>query len=110
MVNPNGANFKIMKVTLTEAHSVVYQQITHQISVDIDGTGYIIRNAEDDNGCEYYVSSPNLNNGYFINLNEMEDGELKQLIEKIANVTYDDYLFGDHKVGKEIDIEQLEDY
>ena len=99
-----------MKVTLIEAHSVVYQQITHQITVDIDGTEYIIRHAEDDNGSEYYVSSPNLNNGYFMNLYEMEDGEVKELIEKLAHAAYDDYLFGESKVGKEVDLETLEDY
>jgi hypothetical protein len=99
-----------MKITLKEAHSIVYQQITHQITVDIDGTEYIIRHAEDDNGSEYYVSSPNLNNGYFMNLYEMEDGELKELIEKLANAAYDDYIFGESKVGKEVDMETLEDY
>ena len=109
MVNPNGVNFKIMKVTLKEAHSVVYQQITHQISVDIDGTEYIIRNAEDDNGVEYYVFNENLDNGW-VRTHTIEDVDLRETIELLANAAYDDFLFGESKVGKEVDMEELQDY
>ena len=45
-----------------------------------------------------------------MNLYEKEDGEVKELIEKLAHAAYDDYLFGESKVGKEVDLETLEDY
>lgn len=99
-----------MKTILKESHRVVYEMRTHQIVVEIDGVEYIIRNAEDDNGVEYHVLSDNLNGGQWMKPHEIEDEELKDAIEKLANAAYDDYIFGESKVGKEVDMEELEDY
>ena len=99
-----------MKVILKESTHVVYQQTTHQIKVDIDGTEYLIRNSEDDNGVEYFVWSENLNDGKWTKPYDLEDGDLKEAIEKLANAAYDDFIFGDSKVGTEVDLEELEDY
>ena len=99
-----------MKVTLKEATSVVYQKTTHQITVDIDGVEYTIRQSEDDNGCDYYVYSETLNDGNVMNTYDLEDGELKDVIEKLAETCHDDYLFSNSKEGKEIDMDELNDY
>ena len=99
-----------MKVILKESTHVVYQQTTHQIKVDIDGTEYLIRNSEDDNGVEYFVWSENLNDGNWTKPYDLEDEDLKETIEKLANAAYDDFIFGDSKVGTEVDLEELEDY
>lgn len=99
-----------MKVILKESTRVVYQQTTHQIKVDIDGTEYIIRNSEDDNGVEYFVWSENLNNGNWTKPYDLEDEDLKEIIEKLANAAYDDFIFSDSKVDTEVDLEELEDY
>lgn len=99
-----------MKVILKESTRVVYEKRTHQISVDIDGTEYLIRNSEDDNGVDYHVWSENLNNGNWTNPYDLEDGDLKETIQKLANAAYDDFLFSDSKVGSEVDLEELEDY
>ena len=98
-----------MKVTLKEATEVVYQKTTHEITVDIDGKEYIIRNSEDDNGTEYYVLNEDLGDNW-IQPHTIEDEELKDLIQKLANAAYDDFIFGERKVGKEVDLEELEDY
>lgn len=99
-----------MKVTLTQATDVVYQKTTHEITVDIDGVEYIIRHTEDDNGVDYYVYSENLNDGNWMNPYDIEDEDLKDVIEKLANAAYDDFIFGDSKVGLEVDMEELNDY
>ena len=99
-----------MKVTLVEATQVVYEKRTHEITVDIDGVEYIIRNSEDDNGVDYYVYSENLNDGNWMNPYNIEDEELKDVIEKLANAAYDDFIFGNSKIGKEVDMEELNDY
>lgn len=99
-----------MKVTLTQATNVVYQKTTHEIAVDIDGVEYIIRHTEDDNGVEYYVYSENLNDGNWMNPYDIEDEDLKDVIEKLANAAYDDFIFGDSKVGLEVDMDELNDY
>ena len=98
-----------MKVTLIEATEVVYQQTTHQIKVDIDGKEYTIRNSEDDNGVEYYVFNEDLDDGW-VRPHNIEDVDLREIIEKLANAAYDDFIFGERKVGKEVDLEELEDY
>ena len=98
-----------MKVTLKEASDVVYQRTTHQIKVEIDGIEYTIRNSEDDNGCDYHVYSESLNDGNFMNPYDLEDGELKESLIRLAEGAYDDYTFGSQiKVGDEINIEELE--
>jgi hypothetical protein len=99
-----------MKVTLKEPTQIVYEKRTHEITVDIDGVEYIIRNSEDDNGVDYYVYSENLNDGDWMNPYDIEDEELKDVIEKLANAAYDDFIFGDSKVGLEVDMDELEDY
>lgn len=99
-----------MKVTLKEHTQVVYQKTTHEIKVDIDGVEYIIRNSEDDNGVEYFVWSENLNDGNWINPYDIENIELKNVIEKLANAAYDDFLFSEEKVGKEVNVDELNDY
>lgn len=99
-----------MKVTLKQEHRIVYQKTTHQIIVDIDGTEYIVRQSEDDNGADYLVLSDNLNNGNWIDIYKVEDEELRDVLEKLANAAYDDFIFGDSKVGQEVDLEELEDY
>jgi len=98
-----------MKVILKEATDVVYQKTTHQITVDIDGTEYIIRNSEDDNGVEYYVFNKDLDNGW-VRPHTIEDVDLRETIELLANAAYDDFLFGESRVGKEVDMEELQDY
>ena len=62
-----------MKVTLKEAHEIVYEKITHQIKVEIDGVDYLIRQSEDDNGCDYYVWSDSLNGGQWTTPSEIDD-------------------------------------
>jgi hypothetical protein len=99
-----------MKVTLKEASDVVYQRTTHQIKVEIDGIEYTIRNSEDDNGCDYHVYSESLNDGNFMNPYDLEDGELKDVITKLAETCYDEFLFSVSRVGKEVDLDELEDY
>lgn len=99
-----------MKVTLTQSTQVVYQKTTHEITVDIDGVEYIIRHSEDDNGVDYYVWSENLNDGNWMNPYHIEDEELKDVIEKLANAAYDEFLFSDSREGQEINLEELEDY
>ena len=99
-----------MNVVLREGHQIVYQKTTHQIEVEIDGVNYIVRQGEDDNGVDLYVLSDDLNDGNWIDPYDMEDGELKDALVKLANVAYDDYLFGGSKVGSEIDLDELEDY
>ena len=98
-----------MKVILKEATDVVYQKTTHQITVDIDGTEYTIRNSEDDNGVEYYVFNKDLDDNW-IRPHTIEDVDLRETIELLANAAYDDFLFGESKVGKEVDLEELQDY
>ena len=97
-----------MKVTLVEAHDVVYQQLTHQIKVDIDGEEYIIRQTEDDNGCEYYVFHKDFDG--WKNPYNLEDGELKDIITKLADVAHDDFIFSTSNEGKEVDMDELNDY
>ena len=99
-----------MKVTLKEGHKIVYQMTTHQIEVEVDGVDYIIRQGEDDNGAEYHVLSDTLNDGRWMNPYDMEDGELKDIILKLAEVAYEGFLFSDSNVGKEIDMDELNDY
>ena len=99
-----------MKVTLTEESRVVYERRTTQIKVEIDGVEYTIRNSEDDNGCDYYVYSESLNDGNFMDPYDLEDGELKDVIQKLAETCYDDFLFSESRVGKEVDLEELNDY
>ena len=99
-----------MKVTLKEHTQVVYQKTTHEIKVDIDGVEYIIRNSEDDNGVEYYVWSENLNDGKWMNPCDIEDELLKDAIEKLANAALDDFIFSESNEGKEVDMEELNDY
>ena len=99
-----------MKVTLKEHTQVVYQKTTHEIKVDIDGVEYIIRNSEDDNGVEYYVWSENLNDGKWMNPRDIEDELLKDAIEKLANAALDDFIFSESNEGKEVDMEELNDY
>ena len=98
-----------MKVTLKDSTRVVYEKRTSQIIVDIDGKEYTIRNSEDDNGVEYYVFNENFEKGWAAP-HELEDGELKDVLEKLAETCYDDFIFGETKVGKEVDLEELEDY
>ena len=99
-----------MKVILKEESRIVYERKTTQIKVDIDGVEYTIRNSEDDNGCDYHVFSETLNDGHFMNPYDLEDGELKDVITKLAETCYDDYLYSSSKVGQEVDINELEDY
>jgi hypothetical protein len=99
-----------MKVTLTDESRVVYEKRTTQIKVEIDGVEYTIRNSEDDNGCDYHVYSESLNDGVFMNPYDLEDGELKDVIIKLAETCYDDFLFSDSRVGQAVDLEELEDY
>jgi hypothetical protein len=98
-----------MKVTLKDSTRVVYEKRTSQIIVDIDGKEYTIRNSEDDNGVEYYVFNENFEKGWTAP-HELEDGELKDVLEKLAETCYDDFIFSERKVGKEIDLEELENY
>ena len=98
-----------MKVVLKKAHEIVYQKTTHQIEVDIDGVDYIIRQGEDDNGVDLFVLSDDLNDGNWIDPYDMEDGELKDALVKLANVAYDDFLFSSSEVGKEIDLNEIEE-
>jgi hypothetical protein len=98
-----------MKVTLKDSSRVVYEKRTSQIIVDIDGQEYIIRNSEDDNGVEYFVFNDNFEKGW-TPPHELEDGELKDVLEKLAETCYDDFIFSERKVGKEVDLEELEDY
>jgi hypothetical protein len=98
-----------MKVTLKESTNVVYQQTTHQIKVDIDGKEYTIRNSEDDNGVEYYVFNEDLDNGW-IRTHTIEDVDLRETIELLANAAYDDFIFSERNVGLEVDMEELQDY
>jgi hypothetical protein len=98
-----------MKVTLREESRIVYEKRTSQIVVEIDGIEYTIRNSEDDNGCDYYVYSESLNDGNFMNPYDLEDGELKESLIRLAEGAYDDYTFGSQiKVGDEINIEELD--
>ena len=99
-----------MKVTLKDSTRVVYEKRTTQIKVEIDGVEYTIRNSEDDNGCDYHVYSESLNNGVFMNPYDLEDGELKDVIIKLAETCYDDFLFSESREGKEVDMEELNDY
>jgi hypothetical protein len=99
-----------MKVTLKESTEIVYQKTTHQIKVEIDGHEYTIRNSEDDNGVEYYVKSENLDPYTWFRPHNIEDVTLRETIELIANAAYDDFIFGERKVGKEVDLEELQDY
>lgn len=99
-----------MKVTLKEGHQIVYQKTTHQIEVEIDGVDYIVRQGEDDNGVDLYVLSDDLNDGNWINPYDMEDGELKEVLVKLANSAYDDFIFSSSNVGKEVDLDELEEY
>jgi len=98
-----------MKVTLKEGTRVVYERVTKQITVDIDGEEYIIRNSEDDNGCDYYVFHKDFEKGW-TNPYDLEDGELKEVIQKLAETCYDDFLFSESREGKEVDMEELNDY
>lgn len=99
-----------MKVTLKQEHRIVYQKTTHQIEVEIDGVEYVIRQGEDDNGVDLYVLSDDLNDGNWINPYDMEDGELKDVLVKLANAAYDDFIFSSSNVGKEVDLDELEEY
>jgi hypothetical protein len=87
----------------------VYEKRTNQIIVDIDGREFIIRNSEDDNGCEYFVYSETLTDNW-IDPNVLEDSELKDVLINLANAAYDDFIFGESRVGKEVDLEELQDY
>jgi hypothetical protein len=98
-----------MKVTLKDSTRVVYEKRTSQIIVDIDGQEYIIRNSEDDNGVEYFIFNENFEKGW-TNPHELEDGELKDVLQKLAETCYDDFIFSERKVGKEVDLEELQDY
>jgi hypothetical protein len=98
-----------MKVTLKDSTRVVYEKRTSQIIVDIDGKEYTIRNSEDDNGVEYYVFNENFEKGW-VRPHNIEDDDLREIIEKLASAAYDDFIFGETKVGKEVDLEELEDY
>lgn len=95
-----------MKVTLKESHSVVYQMITHQIRVDIDGTEFIIRQTEDDNGCDYSIYSPLSGNGW-VSPYSLPDSELKEVLIKLSASAYDSSLFGGDSVGEELDLQLL---
>jgi len=99
-----------MKIILKESHRIVYERRTHEITVDIDGVTYTIRNSEDNNGADYYVMSDNLNDGNWINPYDIQDGELKDVIMTLANAAYDDFIFGESNVGDEVDMEELSDY
>lgn len=99
-----------MKVILKEGSRVVYERTTTQIKVEIDGVEYIVRNSEDDNGCDYLVWSENLNNGNWTDPYNLEDSELKDVIQKLAETCYDDFLYSDSRVGKELDLKELDDY
>ena len=98
-----------MKVILKESTRVVYEQKTHQIKVEIDGKEYTIRNSEDDNGVEYYVFNEDLGDSW-VRPHTIEDVDLRETIELLANAAYDDFLFSDSKEGKEVDMEELQDY
>lgn len=98
-----------MKITLKQPSKIIYERTTHQIVVDIDGVEYQIRQSEDDNGCEYWVYSESLNNGHTLEVFQMEDGELKDVIERLAEYTHDDYTFSDDMVGKEIDLNNFDE-
>jgi hypothetical protein len=41
---------------------------------------------------------------------DMEDGELKDMIVKLVEVAYEGFLFSDSNVGKEIDMDELNNY
>ena len=98
-----------MTIKLTEESSVVYEKRTTEIKVEIDGVEYTIRNSEDDNGCDYYVYSETLNDGNFMSPYDLEDGELKEALIRLAEGAYDDYTFGSQiKVGDEINIDELD--
>lgn len=98
-----------MKVTLKEAHYIVYEQRTHQITVEIDGEEYIVRQTEDDNGCDFYVFHKDFENGW-TKPYELEEGELQETLSKLANFAHDDFIFSTSKEGKEVDMDELEDY
>lgn len=40
----------------------------------------------------------------------MEDGELKDIVRKLAELAHDEFLFSSSEVGKEIDMDELPDY
>lgn len=99
-----------MKITLTEKHKIIYQKTTHQIEVDIEGVKYKIRQTEDDNGTEYFVFSDALNAGKWMDPQDMEDSELKDILVKLAETCLDNNIYGQSNVGKEVDMDELEDY
>ena len=57
----------------------------------------------------YFVFNQNFEKGW-TDPYELEDGELKDVIQKLAETCYDDFLFSDSKVGQEVDLEELNDY
>ena len=98
-----------MKIKLIQERKIVYNMTYYVIQVDIDGVKYGIQQRSDDNGYEYYVQSENLNNGEMMDVYDMEDEELLEIILKLANSAHDRDLFSAENVGKDIDLEDLED-
>ena len=41
---------------------------------------------------------------------DIEDESLKDVIEKLANAALDNYIFSESNEGKEVDMEELNDY
>lgn len=96
-----------MKIKLSKEKTIVYNMTWYIIQVDIDGVKYSIQVQTDDNGCEYYVQSENLNDGEMMNVYHIEDEELQEIILKLASSAHDEYLFSAENVGKDIDLEDF---
>lgn len=99
-----------MEIKLKKEKTIVYNMTWYLIEVDIDGVEYGIQVRTDDNGCEYYVQSENLNDGDLMDVHDIEDDELQEIILKLASSAHDEYLFSAENVGKDIALEDLEDF
>jgi hypothetical protein len=96
-----------MKVEVKETHRIVYEKVTHQVTFEIDGIEYLVRQSEDNSGPEYYLWSENLNNGNWMDPYDLEDGELKDVLTKLAETVCYEELYSD---TGEIDMTKLDEY
>ena len=70
-----------MKIKVLEPQKVIYSAETREITIDYNGTELVIRQAEDDNGGENIV----LIDDNWVNSYELEDDELKQIVNTICH-------------------------
>ena len=73
-----------MKVKVLKPQKTVYTSETKEMTLEIDGKVYVIRQHEDDNHGENWVS---INDEPFMETYEMEDGELRDLLDESCNLT-----------------------